>query len=434
MSESFEAVIALEKVWGSPSYGNVISLKDGRLMWAWGQGRAEPLPLMANFSDDMGRSWTDPQALRLGSGEDLLGVMDVNLMRLGSGSMGLVNRSRYEKGEFEAVHPAEISFSRSEDEGRTWSEPVCINRVGGREYLTNEVCAVLKDGRIIVPVYDYSGPRPAAGNPKIFKRYGEEFNTAARSTMSSCYAYYSDDEGRTRRRSRNEAFVVIEGGFGGNYAMGEPTVVELKDGRLLMLGRTNIGRFFQSYSDDRGETWNEPLPTELACPPSPATLKRIPETGDLLVIWNQLSRWEIMNGLFRHRLSCAISKDEGEHWELHRNLESLDDTTHVEPVGMETVPLGKPRQPLDRVRYHRAPGVLRYSYPSCTFVDGRAIITYGASVLGDPGVISKTYGLEMSEVAKRFGFAVNPANPEKFLGNNKIRVLPVSWFYESLKS
>ena len=434
MSESFEAIVPLEKVAGSPSYGAVLGLTDGRLMWAWGQGRDRPLPLMANFSDDMGKSWTDPQSLKLGSGEDLPGVMDVNLMRLASGAIGLVNRSRYEKGEFEAVHPAEISFSRSDDEGRTWSEPVAINRPGGREYLLNEVCTVLKDGRIIVPVYDYTGPRPAAANPKVFRRYGEQFNTAARSTMSSCYVYYSDDQGRNWQRSRNETFVVIEGGVGGNYAMGEPTVVELKDGRLLMLGRTNIGRFFQSYSEDRGQTWNEPSPAELACPPSPATLKRIPDTGDLLVIWNQLSRWEIMNGLFRHRLTCAVSKDEGQTWELHRNLESLDDTTRIEPTGLETVPLGKPRQPLDRLRYHRAPGVLRYSYPSCTFVDGKAIITYGAAVLGDPGIISTTSGLELSEVAKKFGFAANPTNPAKFLGNNKIRVLPTSWFYESPES
>ncbi len=432
MADEFESIIANSKISCSPSYGNVIGLNDGRLLWAWGTGHAEPVrPIQSNVSTDGGRTWSDPQPLKLVTGDNMMGVMDGNLMRLAGGALGFVHRARVWTGAgFEADYRSQLDFHKSDDEGKTWSTPVEINQPHQREYSTNEVCTVLDCGRIIVPVYDYMGPIPASKSPKQIERFGEQFATAARSTFSTCYVYYSDDEGTTWTRSRNEAFIAIDKGVEGSYAMGEPAVVQLKDGRLLMLGRTNVGRFFKSYSDDRGETWHEPAATDLACPPSPCTIKRIPKTGDLLVIWNQVSRWESMQGLFRHRLSCAVSSDEGETWHHHRNLESLDDTTHVEPVGVSTVLLGPARQPIDRARYHRAPGVLRYSYPSCTFFKDTAVITYGASVLGDPEVIGRTYSLDFDALAEKFGFTPSPKNPAKKLGNNKVRVLSIDWFYE----
>ena len=97
---------------------------------------------------------------------------------------------------------------------------------------------------------------------------------------------------------------------------------------------------------------------------------------------------------------------------------------------MDNLLLGPYRQPIDRARYHRAPGVMRYSYPSCTFLNNTAIITYGASVLGDPEVISETYGMDFDAVAEKFGFTPSPRNPTKFRGNNKVRVLDIDWFYD----
>ena len=46
---------------------------------------------------------------------------------------------------------------------------------------------------------------------------------------------------------------------------------------------------------------------------------------------NELS--EIADGLARMRMSCAISKDDGETWQHFRNLESLDDAGYIEPEG-----------------------------------------------------------------------------------------------------
>src|SRR5262245_33793434 len=83
----YEAIIPESKVGLSPSYGSIIPLRDGRLLWVWGTGRArKPLqPFYKNISTDGGRTWSDPTPLRLAGGEQITGVFNANLVRLRSG-------------------------------------------------------------------------------------------------------------------------------------------------------------------------------------------------------------------------------------------------------------------------------------------------------------------------------------------------------------
>lgn len=99
----------------------------------------------------------------------------------------------------------------------------------------------------------------------------------------------------------------------------EPTIVELKDGRLLCLLRNSNQRQYQSLSSDGGVHWSKPEPTALTSPESPAILKRIPQTGDLLVLWNNVaskSNWP------RTPLSSAISTDEGNTWTRAKDIDA----------------------------------------------------------------------------------------------------------------
>ena len=125
----------------------------------------------------------------------------------------------------------------------------------------------------------------------------------------------------------------------------EPDVVELRDGRVLMIMRTQLGYIAASYSTDGGETWSKPERLgELKAPESPAKIGRIPATGDLLLIWNNNYEPGAGHCGTRNPLTAAVSSDEGRTWKHVRNLESNSEKS--------------------------------YAYTSLAFVRGRAILSY----------------------------------------------------------
>jgi hypothetical protein len=155
---------------------------------------------------------------------------------------------------------------------------------------------VLSSGRIIAPV--------------SYKKHGLRIPVDDHGGYVCC-SFYSDDNGYSWLRSKNDVDVLpIEGQ--------EPHVVELKDGRLMMLFRTGSKYVGRAYSDDGGETWSEgelvkALPMPRMCP---LTVDRIPTTGDLLLTLCSGPRG-------RTPLFSMISRDDGETWTNRRNI--LDD-------------------------------------------------------------------------------------------------------------
>jgi len=136
--------------------------------------------------------------------------------------------------------------------------------------------------------------------------------------------FYSDDNGKTWRAGPNVAYPA---GSPGSTIMQEPGIVELKDKKILMYNRTLSGSQFLSYSADRGASFSEAAPSNIKSPCSPALIKRIPKTGDLVMVWNN-------NGVNQKRtpLSIAISKDEGKTWEKTKNLEDGPDNSYSYPA------------------------------------------------------------------------------------------------------
>ena len=169
--------------------------------------------------------------------------------------------------------------------------------------LNNDRAVQLKNGRLLLPV----AMHPPAGSPA--------------GPAGRAMAYLSDDAGRTWRRSRT----VLEPPAGNSDGLQEPGVVELKDGRLMMFIRTALGSQYLSFSSDGGETWSEARPSEIRSPLSPASIKRIPRTGDLLMVWNDHAGIDPSLRGKRTPLTVAVSRDEGRTWIHKQNL--LDDPT-----------------------------------------------------------------------------------------------------------
>jgi hypothetical protein len=111
-----------------------------------------------------------------------------------------------------------------------------------------------------------------------------------------------------------------------SYGAVEPAVIELKDGRIWMLLRTQLGRFFESFSAN-GADWSPARPTAIRSSDSPAALLRLPD-GRILLMMNQCARHPYAQGA-RNVLHAAVSTDEGRSWQHTREI--LRDPQRNEP-------------------------------------------------------------------------------------------------------
>ena len=109
----------------------------------------------------------------------------------------------------------------------------------------------------------------------------------------------------------------------------------------------------------------------MKAPEAPATIRRIPATGDLLLVWNNTYDPKAGHGGKRTPLTAAVSSDEGKTWKHVRDLETDADRT--------------------------------FAYTSVAFVRDRVLLTYYVS---DP---------KTNRLSSRF------------------RSLPVRWLYEGAK-
>ena len=283
------------------SEGDFIELKDGRLLFIYshftGGGSDHATGHLAGrYSSDGGRSWTDESVVivpQSGGFND----MSVSLLRLQDGRIALFYARKNSMLDCRPV------MRISADEAKTWGEPVeCITDEIGYYVLNNDRVIQLEDGRLIMAV--------ALHNKADYKEPNWK---------GHIMCYLSDDAGKTWRRSTT--ILAPEREDGSRLTAQEPGLVELKDGRLMMFIRSDAGSQMVSYSEDRGETWSEAQPSEMISPVSPATIERIPSTGDLLLAWNNHRDVDAEHKGKRTPFAVAISKDEGKTWTNVRTLE-----------------------------------------------------------------------------------------------------------------
>jgi hypothetical protein len=109
----------------------------------------------------------------------------------------------------------------------------------------------------------------------------------------------------------------------------EPGVVEMSTNKMLMVIRTALGCQYLGDSADGGETWSTPRASELFSPEAPATLVRIPSTGDLLIVWNdhegKPEEYRRRRPPVRTPLAVAISRDQGKTWVKRHVIEDAPD-------------------------------------------------------------------------------------------------------------
>ncbi|MCA9039661.1 MAG: exo-alpha-sialidase [Planctomycetaceae bacterium] len=282
------------------SEGDFIQLKDGRLLFIYthytdGAADNSSAYLASRTSTNGGATWTNESVKVLDNhaGEN---IMSVSLLRLPDGTIALFYLA---KNSWDDCRPV-VRFSK--DETASWSEPVSIIPDKEVDYyvLNNDRVVQLKSGRLILAVAQHT-------------KINDKFNPNGR-----LVCYYSDDQGQTWARSEEVPDATPINGK--KVVQQEPGLIELNDGRLMMFVRTSGGTQFLTYSSDQGEAWTQLAPGNLISPVSPATIERLPQTGDLVAVWNNHAG--ISKDLIGKRtpLTLAVSKDEGETWNVIGNL------------------------------------------------------------------------------------------------------------------
>jgi sialidase-1 len=272
--------------------GDLVVLKDGALMMSFTKDGA----IMAIKSPDQGKTWGEPFTLAAkpaGPGY----FCHPSFLRLANGEIW--NAYIYSTGGLTPYY-GHSYFRRSADEGKTWSEQLLMTPYPGCVYVHNDRLQTLSNGRILT-IAEYKAYKPSSDDHSGFVGM----------------SFFSDNQGVIWQPGKNTVDMQP-------VEFQEADAVELKDGRIMLFGRTYSGHPARAYSNDKGETWSKgELINELKmATASFPTVRRIPATGDLLFIWGSetsISK-EYPSCPRRCALTIAISRDEGKTFIHQHNI------------------------------------------------------------------------------------------------------------------
>ena len=286
-----EVVLRLETSPSNPrnSEGSFIRLRDGRILFVYthftaGAGDHASAFLAGRYSEDEGKTWTADDEVILPREGDM-NIMSVSLLRMVDGGIAMFYLRK------NAMDNCLPMLRKSYDEAQSWSEPVAIiSDRKGYFILNNDRVVALSSGRWLAPVSLHQTPETIWAN------------------TGQIFCYYSDDQGTSWQSS-------LEVANPDSVMLQEPGVIQLSTGTTMMFMRNDSGVQYLAYSDDDGETWSAAEPSQIISPRAPASIRRIPSTGDLLLVWNNNEDVKKEHSANRIHFETAISSDEGKTWQ-----------------------------------------------------------------------------------------------------------------------
>lgn len=275
------------------SMGDFVPLSDGSIVMAYTKNG-----IMAIKSSDQGKTWGEPFMLVADPKPPAKGYYcHPSFLRLDDGQILL----SYIYGTYPSTpYYGHNYYRRSADDGKTWTEQFMLTPHSGYVIAHNDRLLKLSTGRILA-IAEYKAYWPSSND------HGGYVGIA----------FFSDDGGYNWQVSKNTVDMhPVE--------VQEADAVELKDGRVMMFGRTYNGYPVRAYSSDKGVTWSKGEPMrELSMPyAGMPTVRRIPSTGDLVFFWigEKSSDKQDPKVTRRCGLATAISKDEGKTFSPPRYL------------------------------------------------------------------------------------------------------------------
>ncbi len=259
---------------GNPRSGenSFVRLKNGDILNAYtefyGDDWADKaLSRISGFlSHDEGETWSESFPI-FEVPKGYTDLMCVSLLRLSDGDIGMTYLARIEN-----TSAFQLYFARSHDEGKTFTETPCLTGEygDGKHWcfiVENDRLIELPSGRLLIAAEAVQMKKDEKS--KQYERESECFYTCV---------FYSDDGGKLWQRSETLLEIPF---LKTQHGLQEPGTILMKDGRLRMFCRTNLGCQYESYSSDEGVTWSVPVPMEyFKSPLSPMMMKHV---GDYTV-------------------------------------------------------------------------------------------------------------------------------------------------------
>lgn len=233
---------------------------------------------------------------------------DAHMFLLCDANTGTV-RLRSDDGPGPRVEPLsrqslDVWHMKTTGDRSAWTEPKLIwkARAGDLQSVTQ-----MRNGRIILPVSYYVD--------RNWGNRGEGFNAFTYAGQFDTTVLYSDDAGETWTQS--DSVLRTPTANLADYGAVEPVVLQLADGRVWMLLRTQLGRFYESFSDD-GASWSPARPGKIRSSDSPACLVRMPD-GRIVLMWNNCLRYPYAQGA-RNVLHAAVLDEADGEWRGYREI------------------------------------------------------------------------------------------------------------------
>jgi hypothetical protein len=300
-----------------------VTLADGRILALSITATGRHQEMFGRYSNDDGQSWSAKQRLFEFPGHvGGFGYFDaftdrdgeVHIFYLNDGNTGTILPKSADDPTVRSGPVLDIWYVRSRAKATQWEPPKSIwtGRAGDLMSVIQ-----LRSGRILLPI-SYMTQR-------TWGKRGDGFRAFSYAGSFDNSAIYSDDGGNSWQQSPDVLVVPVPDLF--TLGGVEPVVLELVDGRVWMLIRTQQGRFYESFSSDGGTHWSTARPSTILSSESPAALVRLPDHR-ILMIWNEGQRYPYAYG-GRHVLHAALSVDEGRTWTNHREI--LRDPARKDP-------------------------------------------------------------------------------------------------------
>ena len=283
--------------WSTAHAPSLLETKKGTMLCCWFAGTYEggaDINVVVSRLEKGAEKWSEPTYI---SNENDFSDQNPSLFLAPNGEIWAMYTAQHGRVEgknnmqFTAVVKKQISL----DDGKTWSEPETVFPEEGT--FSRQPIQILSNGRWI---------------------YGNWICTDSATGLASdpSAVQISDDQGKTWRR------VDVPESSGRVH----PNIVELENGHLVAFFRSREADYiYRATSEDYGDTWTAPKPTELPNNNSGISALKL-KSGRIAIAYNPTSAPKAYKktgawpGL-RCPIAVALSEDGGITWPIIRHME-----------------------------------------------------------------------------------------------------------------